>query len=128
MKTGIAIRITLAAVLLLLAGTASAQSTTGQVTGRVLDAETGRPIAGAIVTASSHSWIDQSVTTDADGWYVIGLLPPATYTVAVKATGYSAPLPRDVQVMIDWRIRDDQLLLSEKAAAAVPGERVAQNR
>ena len=58
MKTGITIRITLAAVLLLLAGTASAQSTTGQVTGRVLDAETGKPIAGATVTASSPSWID----------------------------------------------------------------------
>jgi hypothetical protein len=128
MKTGIAIRITLAAVLLLLAGTASAQSTTGQVTGRVLDAETGRPIAGATVTASSPSWIDQSVTTDSNGWYVIGLLPPATYTVAVKAAGYGAPLPRNVQVMIDWRIRSDQLLLSEKAASAVPRERVAQNR
>ena len=128
MKTGIAIRITLAAVLLLLAGTASAQSTTGQVTGRVLDAETDKPIAGATVTASSPACLDQSVTTDAQGWYVIGLLPPATYTVMVKANGYEAPLPRDVHVMIDWRSRSDQRLLSEKAAAAVPRERVAQNR
>ena len=128
MKTQNAIRIVVAAVALSAAGLASAQNITGQVVGRVMDAETGKAVAGATVTASSPGWIDQSVKTDATGHYVLSLLPPNHYRVAVQAQGYIEALARDVQVMIDWRIKNDVKLLSASAAAGETGERVAQNR
>jgi len=128
MKTHNAIRIVVAAVALSAAGLASAQNITGQVVGRVMDAETGKAVAGATVTASSPGWIDQSVKTDATGHYVLSLLPPNHYRVAVQAQGYIVELARDVQVMIDWRIKNDVKLLSASAAAGETGERVAQNR
>jgi hypothetical protein len=121
-------RIALAALALSVAGVASAQNITGQVVGRVLDAESGKAVVGATVTASSPGWIDQSVRTDATGYYVIALLPPNRYQVAVQAPGYLEALPRDVQVMIDWRIRNDVRLLSARAGNRPAAERVAQNR
>ena len=128
MKTQNAIRIVVTALALSVAGHASAQNITGQVVGRVLDAETGKAIVGATVTATSPAWIDQSVKTDGSGYYVLALLPPNHYQVSVQAPGYSEMLPRDVQVMIDWRIRNDVRLLSATAREGIPGERVAQNR
>lgn len=128
MTTMKAIRFVLAALALAAAGVASAQNTTGQVVGRVLDAESGKAVVGATVTASSPGWIDQSVRTGATGYYVIALLPPNHYQVAVQAPGYLEALPRDVQVMIDWRIRNDVRLLSARAGNGAPADRVAQNR
>ena len=128
MTTMKAIRFVVAAFALACAGVASAQNITGQVVGRVLDAESGKAVVGATVTASSPGWIDQSVRTDATGYYVISLLPPNHYQVAVQAPGYQEALPRDVQVMIDWRIRNDVRLLSARAGNRPAAERVAQNR
>ena len=128
MKTQNAIRIVVTALALSVAGHASAQNITGQVVGRVLDAETGKAIVGATVTATSPAWIDQSVKTDGSGYYVLALLPPNHYQVSVQAPGYSEMLPRDVQVMIDWRIRNDVQLLSATAREGTPPVRVAQNR
>jgi hypothetical protein len=130
MKTMNWIRLLLAAITLSLAGLASAQNITGQVVGRVVDAETGKPVAGATVTATSPAWIDQSVTTDATGSFVIALLPPNHYRVGVQAPAYMEALPRDVQVMIDWRIKSNFRLLSARSGNGneKPVERVAQNR
>jgi hypothetical protein len=128
MKTQNAFRVVVAALALSVAGLASAQNITGQVVGRVLDAETGKAIVGATVTASSPAWIDQSVRTDATGYYVLSLLPPNHYQVSVQAPGYVEALPRDIQVMIDWRIKNDVRLLSAGAGNGTPAGTVAQNR
>lgn len=128
MKTQNAIRIVVTALALSVAGHASAQNITGQVVGRVLDAETGKPVVGATVTATSPAWIDQSVKTDGTGYYVLALLPPNRYQVSVQAPGYTEMVPREVPVMIDWRIRNDVRLLSATAREGNPAERVAQNR
>jgi hypothetical protein len=128
MKTWKTIRIAVAAAVLSFAGLASAQNITGQVVGRVLDAETGKPVVGATVTATSPSWIDQSVTTDRSGAYAITLLPPARYEVSVRAAGYGEALPREMNVPIDWRVRSDFRLLSEKASRGLPEGSLAQKR
>jgi hypothetical protein len=128
MKTWKTIRISVAAAVLFFAGLASAQSITGQVVGRVLDAETGKPVVGATVTASSPSWIDQTVRTNASGFYAITLLPPARYAVSVTAPGYGEGLPREMHVPIDWRVRSDFRLLSEKASRGLPEGSLAQKR
>jgi hypothetical protein len=60
------------------------------IRGRVVDAITGRPIPGADVTL--EGW-PARVSTAADGTFVIGNLPTATYTVTVLALGYA---PRSI--------------------------------
>jgi hypothetical protein len=128
MKTRNTIRIAVVAVALSLAGPASADVLTGQVVGRVLDADTGKAVAGATVTATSPGWIPQVVTTDARGNYVLTLLPPAIYSVTVHAPGYGKTLERDVRVMLDWRSRSDFRLLAATAARPEPAPALAQNR
>ena len=128
MTTSKTIRLAVAALALSLAGVASAQNLTGQVVGRVLDSETGKPVVGATVTATSPAWIPQSVRTNSAGYYVLSLLPPSRYQVAVEAPGYLESRPRDVQVMIDWRIKNDVRVLSATSGKGPAPERIAQNR
>lgn len=67
-----------------------AQATaTAELRGRVLDPN-GAVIPGATVTATNNArGTTRSVTTDADGNYVILSLQPSTYTVKVEATGFA---------------------------------------
>ena len=58
----------------------------GAIEGTVIDAATGSPIAGAIVTAhSTHTCCD---TTEADGHYFMEVFPD-TYNITVTAIGYN---------------------------------------
>ncbi|WP_327028499.1 S8 family serine peptidase [Micromonospora sp. NBC_01740] len=60
---------------------------TGTLAGKVTDATTGAPIAGATVTLTGAA--DRELTTGADGTYS-SLLPAGDYQVAVAAFGYQA--------------------------------------
>jgi hypothetical protein len=91
----------------------------------VVDADTGKAIAGATVTATSPGWIDQTVTTNSSGYYVIALLPPAQYQISVAAPGYTPGRSDPLPVMIDWRSRSDARLLSTQAKARAPADAVA---
>ncbi|HEU4950892.1 MAG TPA: carboxypeptidase regulatory-like domain-containing protein [Holophagaceae bacterium] len=73
--------------LALVAGTAAfAQTaTTGAVSGTVLDGS-GQPVAGATVTLAS-SQITRTVTTDASGHFLAGLLNPGSWRVTVQHAG-----------------------------------------
>ena len=63
------------AVLLAIAGTATAQSTTGTISGRVVDAQ-GLPVPGVTVTATSPNLQGTRETvTSANGDYILSLLP-----------------------------------------------------
>jgi hypothetical protein len=117
MQTQKALRIAVVSVALAWAGQALAQSITGQVVGVVTDAETGKPIAGATVVASSPGWIDQSFTTDGSGYYVITALPPMNYTLIATAPGYRETLTPDATIMIDRRIKNDMRLAPARAKA-----------
>jgi hypothetical protein len=68
-------------------GTWALASTTGGLTGTVVDADTLAPIAGAQVTATSPSQT-ASATTDASGHFAFLTLGPDTYTVTVTKAGY----------------------------------------
>src|SRR5688572_6464249 len=86
----------LAAVVVLLsigvAGLAGRQSQatpgTGFILGRVVDATTGAPVSGVVVTASGHP---QSMLTDAQGRFVFRNLPKGTYslTATIGGRGFS---------------------------------------
>src|SRR5690348_1134618 len=76
---------------------AQSQATTGNIEGRVLDPN-GAVVPGAQVTAKNESTgLEKSATSDGGGNYRIILLPPGSYLVTVKATGFaSAPLKATV--------------------------------
>lgn len=61
--------------------------TTGGITGRVIDARSGAPIAGATVTATSPSQAARSIS-DATGTYHFLSLAPDTYTLSFSKDGY----------------------------------------
>src|SRR2546421_5046396 len=87
------------AVLLILAPTLNAQTTTGTVRGYVKD-QTGAAIADAEVQARNPATGLQRVTTSrTDGSYVLPGLAPATYEVSVRHIG-SSPQQRQVVVQI----------------------------
>ena len=81
---------------------AGAATGTGVITGRVLDAASGQPIAGAMVRAGRPSPtatpllidpggpppISEAVYTNASGAYVLRDLAKGAYTVSVQAPGY----------------------------------------
>ena len=86
----------LAPLALLFAGVASAQ-TTGTITGVVTDGSTGKPVVGALVTATSPAATgEQTVVTDAKGAFTIGNLPAGKYKLSASADGYKAETRADL--------------------------------
>ncbi|HEY2475374.1 MAG TPA: carboxypeptidase-like regulatory domain-containing protein, partial [Candidatus Cybelea sp.] len=62
-------------------GTLAIAGVTGGITGQIVDSDTGAPIAGAVVTASSPSQ-SATATTDAAGHFGFLTLSPDTYTIS----------------------------------------------
>ena len=58
----------------------------GTVTGRVVDADTGTPIADAWIEALTTQGDRRSETnTDSDGWYTLGGIPSGSYRIKAQA-------------------------------------------
>src|SRR6266704_4386036 len=78
--------ILIAAVLILASGGAVwSQTVQGVITGTVTD-PTGAVVPNAMVTITNVGTnISQTTTTGSDGSYRFPLVPPGTYTIAVKA-------------------------------------------
>jgi hypothetical protein len=62
-------------------------STTGELTGTLVDEGTNKPLADAHVTARSPSQVEHTVS-DAAGRFAFVSLAPGTYTVVVSLSGY----------------------------------------
>lgn len=69
-------------------------TTTGTVSGQVLNLDAGTPLAGAQVAHSSGS---PSTTTDANGNYTLGNVPSGTQTIIASAQGFTS-VQREVSV------------------------------
>ena len=66
----------------------SAQAQTGALRGRILDTETGRPIAGVSVEAlGDGDSLAGRILTDASGDYTFDL-PSGVYSLVVSSVGY----------------------------------------
>lgn len=80
---------------------ASAQSTTdGAIGGTVLDTS-GAGVAGATVTAKNNGTnATESTTTGDSGYFRIGKLAPASYTVTIEAPGFGTYKAEQVIVQI----------------------------
>jgi hypothetical protein len=81
--------IRLAAILLLSAGSARAQSTTGSVSGDVADS-TGAALPGVTITATNTSTgVARSVVSGRGGLFSFPLLPVGIYSVAAELSGFA---------------------------------------
>lgn len=91
--------------------TAFAQSSSGSISGRVVDAGNA-VIAGARVTITNpQTGISTSVTSDDDGVFVAPQLPPATYTIAVEQQGFKRVEKTDVVLSTAGRLDAGEFVL-----------------
>ncbi len=72
--------------------------TVGKISGRVIDAETGEPLAGVNVFISL---LEIGSAADRDGDYFILNVPPGTYDVEASMIGYRPEIMKGVQVLVD---------------------------
>jgi len=92
---------------MLAATAASAQQTSGGITGRVLDAQKAA-IPGATVTAkNAATGIARSEVTDASGIYRISGLPVGAYDLTVELTGFQPQSRKNVNVSVSETITLD---------------------
>ena len=73
--------------MLALASPLLAQGGTGTVTGRVIDEQTSRPLAGATVRVAGA---DRGASTDGTGFYRISGVAPGAWTIIAQRIGYTA--------------------------------------
>jgi hypothetical protein len=61
--------------------------TSGGIGGKITDASTGKPVAGAVVVVLAASE-ELTTTTDARGYFRFLELPPDRYSITVEKAGY----------------------------------------
>ena len=107
---------------------AAAQTTTGRISGTVVDSS-GAVLPGATVTAThEQTQLAKSATTDKDGAFLIVSLPNGTYSVAAEMPGFRKQLKTGYQLVADGRLTADFTLpvgqMSEVVEVTVAGETV----
>ncbi|HWY70471.1 MAG TPA: TonB-dependent receptor [Terriglobales bacterium] len=113
---------------LVLFGTKPAQGqgvgSSGDLRGTVTDSS-GAALANATVIAvDTQTGLQRSATTDSTGQYRLTGLPPATYNVNVKVSGFEAQIQKDVAVSVgQTRLADFRLKIGEVSTeVTVTGE------
>lgn len=84
--------------ILLMLPTFGVTSTSGKISGEVIDAETGNPIEGATVRINGTS---HATMTDLDGEFYIINMPSGKYNVVISFVGYESIIKKDVRVLAD---------------------------
>jgi len=87
-----------AVILLLLKGSIIFAGTTGKITGKVVDKQTGEPLFGVNVIIMGSTL---GAATDIEGDFVILNIQPGFHTVRVSMIGYATTTINDVRVRID---------------------------
>jgi hypothetical protein len=96
----------LAAVAFLPAARASAQTNTGSIRGYVRGAD-GQPVPDAQVTAvDSSTSVTRNTLTNAQGFYSLNALRPATYTVSARRIGFQ-PITKRIVVQVGQVLSSD---------------------
>lgn len=84
--------------------------TTGKISGKVTDAETGEPLPGINIILKGTT---MGAATDEEGRYVIINVPPETYTVVVSGVGFRKKIFENVKVSADFTTRLNVEMSSE---------------
>lgn len=91
----------------LAAGALMAQTTRGDIQGRVVD-DTGEDLPGVTVSIKSDALAgQQSTVTDVNGLYKFLVLPPGNYTVTYSLSGYQTRSQESIYVKIGSTTRVD---------------------
>ncbi len=105
--------------LLAMAGTAGAQTATGQITGTVRDSS-GAVTPGATVTVHSDlTGLTRTATTNPSGDYSFPLLPTGVYSVTAELTGFSIAKQAGLRLGVDQVARIDLTLAVGGASETV---------
>jgi hypothetical protein len=97
----------------------SAQVASAELSGTILD-PTGAVIAGAKVTATNVATNRSSETaSNATGNYIIPLLPPGDYTLAVEAPGFRRYVQRGITLQVNQQASVDVKLQVGEVSQAV---------
>ena len=103
----------------LISTSAFAQQTTGNITGRVLDAQ-GAAVPGATVTArNAATGFTRTVVSDAEGVYRLQALPVGIYDLATEFSGFSTVEQKGVVVNVGQNISIDFALRVAAVAETV---------
>ncbi len=76
--------------------------TTGKISGRVTDQNTGEPLTGVNVVLEGAR---MGASTNADGYYFILNVPPGIYTLSASMIGYGEKRKTQVEVSVDLTTR-----------------------
>lgn len=71
---------------------------TGRITGTITDKRTGEAVVGASILIRGTK---MGASSDYEGYYSIGNIPPGTYTVTVSSVGFKTITVNNVKVTID---------------------------
>ncbi len=88
--------------------------TTGKLSGRITDAQTGEALIGANVIIEGTY---MGAAADVNGYYYINNIPPGDYTVVVSAVGYEKVVVHKVPIKIDLTFSLD-VKLNQKSVSA----------
>ncbi len=100
-----------ASLVVILGATDAGAQTTGTLLGVVTDAQSGRPLVGALVVATSSALQgQQTALTDQAGGWRITLLPPGDYRIAASLDGFVPAERDDVQLRLDQTLRANLVL------------------
>src|SRR6185503_3617419 len=75
--------------LLLLADPSAAQTSTGSIRGRIIDAQGTAVSEAQVIARDASANVQRSATTNASGYYFFAGLRPATYELTVRRLGYT---------------------------------------
>ena len=89
-------------LLALMAATAHAQSTTGTIAGRIVDAQ-GLATPGATVTVTGPQGAKTTVT-DTEGRFNLPFLTPGLYALRAELQGFKMIERADIQVRLDQTV------------------------
>jgi hypothetical protein len=121
-------RLALLLALLASATQVRAQSSTGRISGTVVDSS-GAVLPGATVTVTrDQTGLTKSATTDKGGAYLFVSLPVGTYSVSAEMQGFRKQLKTGFALVADGRLTADFTLpvgqMSEVVEVTVAGETV----
>jgi hypothetical protein len=99
------LRFSLLPALLLFTAAASAQTTQGLISGRLVNSVTGQPIADAkVVFSSSLTSLAGGAGSDSSGYYLLPLLSPGLYEIRVTANGFQAQEIQNLELTVAARV------------------------
>lgn len=87
-------------VLVVLSSPVLAQQTTGQINGTIFDSQGAALTNAEVSVVEQNTSLTRSTTSTGAGTYSIPFLPPGTYTLTVKANGFSTVQQKGIAIAV----------------------------